>query len=304
MSGNSDLTTPSGEEKKKDPDPHGWKQEGRDLLRGVAAGAIFGMPLLYTMEMWWHGLTLSEWHLLSLLAVILSINFVFSLFSGFREESSFPEALSESVTSVGIGILFSAVILWLIGELSHDLDPTEMIGKVLMEAMAVSVGVSFANTQVRKKAEAEEEEPEEKIVGEGDPERKQLLADLRDIGFTLAGSVLLAFSVAPTEEITLIATRLSPWQQLILLCAELLLCYIILFTSGLQERKVYMKDSIFQKPVPETLMASALSLAVAAGLFLLMGHHGGIDHLTTLASATVTLGLPAVVGGAAGRLIA
>jgi hypothetical protein len=37
--------------------PAGWRQEGRDLMAAVAGGAIVGMPLLYTMEMWYHGMT-------------------------------------------------------------------------------------------------------------------------------------------------------------------------------------------------------------------------------------------------------
>ena len=57
-------------------------------MAAVAGGAIVGMPLLYTMEMWFHGMTLSEIHLLILLGVILIMNFGFSLVSGFRHDQS------------------------------------------------------------------------------------------------------------------------------------------------------------------------------------------------------------------------
>ena len=73
-------------------DRYGWREEGKDLLRAVAAGSIVGMPLLYTMEMWWHGMTLSAAHLLILLIATLVLNFCFSLFSGFRREYSFTAA--------------------------------------------------------------------------------------------------------------------------------------------------------------------------------------------------------------------
>src|SRR5688572_16038102 len=91
---------PGPEPRDPDADPRGWRQEGVDLLRGTAAGAIVGMPLLYTMEMWWRGMTLGESRLLLLLAAMLLVNFVLCYFSGFREEYSVFEAASESVTSV------------------------------------------------------------------------------------------------------------------------------------------------------------------------------------------------------------
>ncbi|MBW3623538.1 MAG: TIGR02587 family membrane protein [Armatimonadetes bacterium] len=309
-----------GNKKPDQDDPHGWKREGRDLLQGLAAGVIFGMPLLYTMEMWWHGITLSPAHLLILLGVILAVNFVFSLFSGFREEFSFFGALSEAITSVGIGILVSILVLWLIGQFSAQQTLIESVGKVLIEAVAVSIGVSFANSQVAGKSRTGEEGqgggtgqgkgksdgPQERQEDKKElsPERRQLKADLEDIGATLAGSMLLAFSVAPTEEIILIAVRLTPWGLFTLLIAELIFCYIILFASGFQKREVYMKDSVFQKPWAETCVASALSLTVAGGLYWLIGFQGQSASLPAFISATVSLGLPAVVGGAAGRLIA
>jgi uncharacterized membrane protein len=93
--------------------------------------SIVGLPLLYTMEMWWHGETLSSWHLLVLLGSILVLNFLFDLVSGFREEYSVSGAISEAISSLGIGIVFSAVVLWLIGELHISTGPVEWAGKIL-----------------------------------------------------------------------------------------------------------------------------------------------------------------------------
>jgi putative integral membrane protein (TIGR02587 family) len=281
-------------------DPHGWRKEGRDLLRGVAGGIIFGLPLLYTMEMWWHGLILSEGHLLGLLGAILVINFLFSYLYGFREECSPPEALAEAVTSVGIGILVSTSILWLIGELDQDLALAEMLGKILIESVAVSIGVSLAKAHIHPDSGENPADEDE----EGDPERKQLRADLRDLGATLAGATILAFSIAPTEEIIQIASRLSPLRQLVLFGGELLLCYLILFLSGFKTHEVYVKDSVVQRPWAETVMACALSLLLALGMNLLLGQREIVGHPSMLLSATLALGLPAIIGGAAGRLIA
>ncbi|MFN3648340.1 MAG: TIGR02587 family membrane protein [Armatimonadota bacterium] len=288
-------------------DRYGWREEGQSLLRAVAGGTIVGIPLLYTMEMWWHGMTLSAWHLLAVLGAIVAVNFVFSLFSGFRQEFSVREALSESLTAVGVGLVLATLVLAAVGELSWSQSPKEWIGKILLEAAAVSVGVSFANAQVLGKdrtgdssgdsaeADSSQGEPE-------NPERKQLYADLKDAGATLAGATVFALNIAPTEEVFLIATRLAPWHQLALLGLSVVLVYVILFASGFEKHEVYVK-SLFQHPWAETAMVGAISLSVAGGLLWMLGTQGVFSHPATAAASVVTLGLPAMVGGAAGRLV-
>ena len=284
------------------PDPGGWRQEGCDLMRGVAGGAIVGMPLLYTMEMWWHGMTLTPWHHLALLGGVLVINFLFSLLSGFRAGYSVSSAILEAVTSVGIGIVLSSLILLLIGEIGTRISLREALGKVLTEAAAVSVGVSFANSQIAGRSRTGEEDEDQAPPPAG-PERAQLEIDLKDAAATIAGATVFALNIAPTEEVIKIAARLSPWQLLALLCGSVLLCYIILFASGFEQHQVHVK-SLFLHPVAETVTAVALSLIVAFLLLLVLGQRAAVGSPTILLAATVTLGLPAVVGGAAGRLVA
>src|SRR5688500_3560629 len=102
-------------------DPRGWRQEGRDLMAAIAGGAIVGMPLIYTMEMWFNGMTLSPWHVLGILGATLVVNFFFCLISGFRDEWGLGEAVAESITSVGIALVFATVMLWLVSAIDwHD----------------------------------------------------------------------------------------------------------------------------------------------------------------------------------------
>jgi putative integral membrane protein (TIGR02587 family) len=275
-------------------------------MAAVAGGAIVGMPLLYTMEMWWHGMTLGPRHLLALIVAILVTNFAFSLVSGFRRESTVGEAVMESVTSVGIGIVFSALILWLTGELKPAMSPAEIIGKVLLEAAAVSIGVSFANAQVRDKSRTGDGDERPGDGGAGtpeDPEREQLRADLRDASAALAGATLFALNIAPTEEVVLIASRLAPWQLLVLLGFSVALCYVILFASGFEEHVVHVR-SPFQHAYAETILTCAIALLVATALLWLLGEPGNLSNPSNAVAAVVTLGLPATVGAAAGRLIA
>jgi putative integral membrane protein (TIGR02587 family) len=291
-------------------DPHGFRQEGKDLLRGVAGGTIFGMPLLYTMEVWQHGLSFHSRHLLGALAVILGLNVVFSFFAGVREHYSaetFSEALEDAVTAVGLGLAIAFVVLWLTGRIDPAQDGwNPIVGKVLLEACVVSVGITFTNFKFRQKGDARQGED----ANHRDPgfknlsnEQKQLRADLNDWAATVAGAFVFAFNVAPTEEVVLIALDLSPAQLLVLLLATIVMAYVILYAAGFKDHKVYEKDSVFQSPFAETAMTVAGALLVAALLLVLIGRPESLASPDAFVACVVALGFPAVVGAAAGRLI-
>src|SRR5687768_15130448 len=251
----------------------GFRREGRDLLRAIAAGSIVGIPLLYTMEMWWRGMTMSPWHQLGVLGAALVINFCFCLFSGFREEYSVVEAISESVTAVGMGLVYALGILVLIGEVTFERSWGDVVGRVVAGAGPVSLGIAFANRQVRKKLEQgdeEEDEGDENNSTVNDVEKKQLDQDLKEFAVTVSGAMIFSYNMAPTEEILKISARLTPWQHLAIVGAAMFLGYLILFAAQFKEREVHVKNW-FQRPGVETVMAYAVALLVAFVLLQLVG---------------------------------
>ena len=48
--------------------PNGWAEELNEVVRGASGGMLFGIPLLYTMEVWWIGSFTSPIRMLSVLA--------------------------------------------------------------------------------------------------------------------------------------------------------------------------------------------------------------------------------------------
>jgi putative integral membrane protein (TIGR02587 family) len=286
------------------PDRWGFRREGRDLLVAITGGAIVGMPLLYTMEMWLHGSALGPGQQLLLLVGTLLVNLLFSIVSGFRHEYGLRSAALESVSAVGIGLVFSALILWLVGEVSLGGPAEEVVGKVLLQTVPVSIGVSVADAHVRgKRRDGEEDAESERGPGpsRGQLETWQTRQDIRDITSTLTGAVLFSINIGPTEEVVLIAGRLSPAQLLAVVLASLLICYIILYASGIKDQPVHI-PSLVQSPPAETVITYAVSFAVALALITVLGEPETIGSLDTLVAATVVLGLPAAVGGAAGRI--
>lgn len=294
------------------PDPTdrwGFRREGRDLMVALTGGAIVGMPLLYTMEMWASGMMLRPGQQLALLIGVLFINWLFSIVSGFRHEYGALSATLEAVSAVGIGLVFSALILWLVGEVEAGDATAEITGKVLLQSVPVSIGVSVADAHVRgKQRDADEDEPSsgrENAAGRGPQEsgleQRQLRQDVRDISATLSGALLFTINIGPTEEVLLIAGRLAAPELAALVFASLLLCYIILYASGLREHPVFV-PSLMQSPIAETAITFVASSLVALGLLVVLGEPESVGSLDSLIAATVALGLPAAVGGAAGRL--
>ncbi len=303
------------QDREHDDDPGGWRSEGMDLLRAVAAGSIVGLPLLYTMEMWWHGTMSRPGHLLLLLGVMLLTNGLVSLFSGFREGGGLFEAVSESISATAIGLLVSTGILALIGEITKTSGFSETVGKIVIEAAPVSLGICFANSQIRGKSRTgddDEEGDDDKKGGDGDPsgqqdesvapQTRQVRQDLRDLAATLSGALIFSWNVAPTEEIVMIASRLLPWQHLLIVLVSLGLCYLIIFAAGFKDHQPIV-DGPFQHPLAETLMAYAVSLVVSLVLLQLVGVPEATGSLSMTVMCTVTLGLVATVGASAGRLV-
>src|SRR5690606_10637060 len=235
------------------------------------------------------GMTASPLHLLVLLGVLLAVNFVVCTFSGFRHETSFKAAAAEAVTAMGVGLILSAAVLMLIGEVQLDSALAPAVAKILITATPVSLGVSFANTHIRGSGRADDDSSEGKSQDADDEPTpgkmvlsatsRQVRQDLMEMGASLSGASLFAFNVAPTEEVLVIGARLSAWQHLLVMAASLGLCYIIIFAAGFKERRVHV-PSLFQHPWTETLLAYAVSLAVSMGMLWLVGLPETMDDLS------------------------
>lgn len=287
-------------------EPGCWRREGRDLLRGTAGGLIFGTPLLYTMEVWERGKVLAPLHMLVFLGLILLFNIVFSLFSGLREENANDQsplhAISDGITSVGLALVLSFVVLLLIGQISFESLQTVGVGMILVEALVISVGITFTNVRFNGANRSVDTDEPKGESSEGDRARRQSRADRIEAAASIGGAFVFSMNVAPTEEILKIASGLGPLHQLVLFSFEVVVCYIILYASQIGQLEVHVEGSLFQSPVAETLMTVAAGLLVAGALLLLVGYPGTIASAEVFVSCLISLGLPAIIGGAAGRL--
>ena len=124
---------------------------------------------------------------------------------------------------------------------------------------------------------------------------------MRDLAAATIGALFVALSVAPTDEIPLIASTMNPGWLLLVLGASLLVTYAIVFVAGFaRQDERHAHEGLFQRPFTETVAAYLVALLVS--LLLLWMFQRGTSPWTDLLGSGARPRVPAAIGGAAGRL--
>jgi putative integral membrane protein (TIGR02587 family) len=275
-----------------------WRTELNDLLRGASGGFLFGVPLLYTMEVWWIGSTVGPVRMLLALVLTFAIIFFLNQTAGFRRASDIhtTDALVDTVEAIAIGIICTGFILILLQEITIQTPLHEALGKLIYEGIPFSLGVALANQFLRGEEGRSDEQS-------NPHQSKQLNATLSDVGATLIGAMIIAFNIAPTDEIPMLAAAVSGLSLLLVMIASLLISYCIVFASGFtnyQQRQ--QQRGIFQRPLSETIASYLVSLIAATVMLFFFQKIEFSDPWQIWLNYSILLGLPAAVGGAAGRL--
>ncbi len=278
-----------------------WRTELRHLMHELAGAFLFGMPFLYTMEIWWRGNTAGPPRMLAALALTFIALVVLERAATTRSNKSVPwlRTLIEATEALATGLVAAALGLFLIGFLDLDAGLHAIIGRLCMEGLPFSLGVGLADFLLGEKEDGHEK---------GGDEKPKESADMRDriivrSGAAALGATVIALTLAPTDEIQLIASGLGYPQLLGLAAASLAISYMIVFASNFVASEARREHrGGFNAPLPETTLAYVISLVMAAGMLWLYQQIDLTDSPDLWASYVIVLGLPASIGGAAGRL--
>ena len=199
----------------------GWRQEIHDFTRAFSGAYIFGIPLLFTMEMWWIGEYLDRWKLGAFLLVAFVANVGLSWAAGFKREYSFRSAVLQAVDVVAVGIIAATVMLFILNRISIH-DPIDAIlGTIIIQAVPLSIGASVAN-EVFSNRGGDRQHGED-----DDATETPWKALLNDVGATAVGGVFVGISIAPTEEIPMLAAGLSYPHLMAIVAFSLVISYAI-----------------------------------------------------------------------------
>ena len=288
-------------------EPGPWARETDALLRGLTGGFIVGIPLLYTMETWWLGQTVTMARALVFLAVAYGLNLAFVAFAGFRRgEAGSVRPLTDALEATALAILAAAATLALLAQLRPGEPLDVLLGRIAVDAVPVSLGISIANHILAPHATRTDAGAGERggpDGGRGDRAPHGARAIALDLGAAFAGALFLCLSIAPTEEVPMLATEVPTAYLPVLILFSLGITYAIVFAAGFSgEEERRRTCGAFQRPLTETVAAYVVALLTCVAVLWLFGQIGPDTDWYVAYAQVVVLGLPAAIGGAAGRL--
>jgi putative integral membrane protein (TIGR02587 family) len=164
----------------------------------------------------------------------------------------------------------------------------EMVGRVALQAVPASIGAMLARGQLGVR----EEEVERRRDSYGG-----------ELFLAGVGALFMAFNVAPTEEVVLIAQMMTAWHAVVLVVVSLALMHAFVYAVEFRGQTTLAAGI---KPWSEFLRLTVVAYAVALVICLyVLWTFGRADGLAVpeLLMETVVLGFPAALGAAAARLI-
>lgn len=264
----------------------------REYSRGVAGGLIFSLPLLFTMEVWWAGFLSSPARIATYLAGTYILLLGYNRYAGIRHDASWADVLCDSVEELGIGIVLATFVLYLAGQLNRDTALSEMVGKIVIEAGAVAIGVSVGTAQLGGG---------DKDVGfGGDDDERSGLVGQTVIAF--CGAILFAGNIAPTEEVVLIAVETTPWRVIFMALTSMALGAMILFYSDFMRASRFSRAEGRRHILIGTVLTWVIALIASALMLWFFGRFEDVS-LALAVCEVVVLALPGTLGASAGRLL-
>nr|WP_226951332.1 TIGR02587 family membrane protein [Rhizobium terrae] len=281
------------------------------LGRGAAGAMLFGIPMLMTMELWQLGFYVDRGRLFLLLVVNIPLLVVLAHRIGFEHTSTWAEACRDAVIAYGLGILMSAAVLLMLGDLKTHMPLSEILGKIAMQAVPASIGALLGRSQLTGQADGGKDDDLGGSLHGGDSGGKEgdavpntlSTSYSRELFLMGVGALFLSLNVAPTEEIILISFKMTPWHALACIAMSIAIMhgfvYAVAFkgTHEIPEGTPWW-HAFFRFTLPGYMVAMAISLYV-------LWTFGRLDDIapTQVIMSAIVLSFPGAIGAAAARLI-
>ena len=243
-----------------------------------------------TMEMWQLGFHMGRLPLALFIVVMMPVLFGMEYYTGFKESTTKLDELADAAVAYGVGLVASAIVLALFNLISLDEPVSSVIGKVALQAIPASFGAMLSGSQFGVQGAAERRHKRE--VGFG------------GILFLMAvGALFLAFNVAPTEEMFLLAFRMTHWHGLTLALTSLILMHGFVYAVNFRgEPEAPEGTSPLHLFFRYTVPGYAIALLVSAYVLWTFGRYED-QAVSRMIMQAVVLGFPASIGAAAARLV-
>jgi putative integral membrane protein (TIGR02587 family) len=260
------------------------------VARAFGGALIFSLPILMTMEMWWLGFYMHESRLALLLIVTIPLLIGLSHYMGFEDTFGFKDDALDAFVALAVGFVAGAATLSLFSVIGSNMSAQEIIGKISIQAVPGSIGAMFAQSELGGKDRKKEQK--RRHAGYGG-----------EIFIMAAGALFLAFNVAPTEEMLLIAHQMSVWHSIALALVSLLVMHAFVYALEFHGTASIPPETRFWSVfLRYTIVGYAVALLMSLYILWTFGRTDGLAFTQTV-SILVVLGFPSAVGVAAARLI-
>ncbi|MFD1512120.1 DUF2391 family protein [Halomarina rubra] len=272
----------------------------RDQGRGVCGALlVVGVPMLYTVEVWWYSWQTPSWRLLVVVSVGLTLVLLVTRRAGFREtddgdsdDRSAVRLVTDFTELLLQGFLTGLLVLVLFGLVEPATPPTVVARLGLVLTVPLAFGSALANEVLRA---ADDEQTDDDDDDGGMPPLGQRLA------LYGLGASFLALPVAPTEEVQVVAS-LAGWGRLTgLLVASLAFTYLVLYELEFRGQRGRRRETVAEQ-VGHTGVVYAVSVTVSLALLAAFDLVEGVS-LSVVVQQTVVLAFPATVGASGARVV-
>ena len=257
--------------------------------RAFGGAIIFSLPLMMTMEMWWLGFYMPRSRLILFLALTVPLLSVLAYYAGFEKSAGPRDFVLDAVAALAVGFVASAAILLVLAVLETGMSADEIAGKIVLQAIPGAIGAMLARSQLGQRDAGGEEESRRDTYG-------------GELFLAGVGAMFMAFNVAPTDEIVLIALMMTEWHAIALVAGSLLMMHGFVYAVGFRGTAEPREGSAAREFVRLTAVAYVLSLLISLYVLWTFGRTDGLG-LEELVKTVLVLGFPAAIGAAAARLI-
>jgi putative integral membrane protein (TIGR02587 family) len=265
----------------------------KELARAAGGAILFAFPLLMTMEMWWLGFYMDRLRLALFVGLGLILLIGLSRQVGFAQNARWFDDIGDALSAYAIGVLVTLACLALFGMLDGTMSWSQWVGKVAVQSVPAGIGAILARSQLTGAPEQDEDMPD-------DPPPASYAGELF---LMLGGAVFVAFNVAPTDEIQLIAQLITPWHAVLLALCSVALLHLLVYNLGFSGQEEWPENAGFLTVFYRFSLAG-YGLALAVSLYILWTFGRTDDTgLAETITMVVILGFPSSIGAATARLI-
>src|SRR5690554_8169769 len=166
-----------------------------EYAQGIVGGLLFSFPLLFTMEVWYAGFLAQPFQLLIMVVATFLLLLGYNRYAGMHPGTSWKDVVIDSFEEMGIGLVMSFLLLLMLNRIQiMDNSFDEIMGKVITEAMFVSIGVSVGTAQLGNSVKEEEDSMEEEDIRPSDEVKsgeKRRSTKFAMVVLALCGSIIV-----------------------------------------------------------------------------------------------------------------